>query len=106
MPVVQRFVNKKGYGTVPKYLDRIKEDIEKNFNDVREMQMKEEEEMRKERLYLVLMHKIKLNFRYSLKNEEVAKIKAGLKQRWELLNIEYLKIAHIKKPDTQVMMKK
>ena len=49
MPAEKLFVNKKGYGTVPKYLDKIKENIEKNFNDVKEIKMKEEEEMRKER---------------------------------------------------------
>ena len=52
------------------------------------------------------INKFIIFFRYSLKNEEVAKIKVGLKQRWELLNVEYLKIAHIKKPDTQFMMNK
>jgi len=36
----------------------------------------------------------------------VIQIKSGLKQRWEILNNEYLKYAHVKKPDTQIMMKK
>ena len=37
------------YGQVPKYLNRIKENIENNFNMLKEMKMKEEEMLKKEK---------------------------------------------------------
>jgi len=69
------FLKKKNYGKTPQYLCNIKNEIEDEYNLVREMQIEEqaEEDRRK----------------YLMPEEERAELIAALKKKWEVLHIEY-----------------
>jgi len=80
------FLKKKAYGKTPKYLTNIKNEIEDEYNLVREMQIEEqaEEDRRK----------------FLMPEEERGELIAALKKKWEVLHIEYQKEAHYPKFDT------
>lgn len=80
------FLKKKTYGKTPKYLTNIKNEIEDEYNLVREMQIEEqaEEDRRK----------------FLMPEEERGELIAALKKKWEVLHIEYQKEAHYPKLDT------
>jgi len=80
------FLKKKTYGKTPKYLTNIKNEIEDEYNLVREMQVEEqaEEDRRK----------------YLMPEDERGELIAALKKKWEVLHIEYQKEAHYPKLDT------
>jgi len=80
------FLKKKAYGKTPKYLTNIKNEIEDEYNLVREMQIEEqaEEDRRK----------------FLMPEEERGELIAALKKKWEVLHIEYQKEAHYPKLDT------
>jgi len=80
------FLKKKTYGKTPKYLTNIKNEIEDEYNLVREMQIEEqaEEDRRK----------------FLMPEEERQELIAALKKKWEVLHIEYQKEAHYPKLDT------
>ena len=69
------FLKKKNYGAVPKYLTKIRNEIEDEYNLVREMQVEEqaEEDRRK----------------YLMPEEERQELISALKKKWEVLHIEY-----------------
>jgi len=69
------YLKKKTYGKTPKYLTNIKNEIEDEYNLVREMQIEEqaEEDRRK----------------YLMPEEERSELIAALKKKWEVLHIEY-----------------
>lgn len=69
------FLKKQTYGKTPKYLTNIKNEIEDEYNLVREMQIEEqaEEDRRK----------------YLMPEDERAELIAALKKKWEVLHIEY-----------------
>jgi hypothetical protein len=79
-------LKKKNYGKTPKYLTNIKNEIEDEYNLVREMQIEEqaEEDRRK----------------YLMPDEERKELIAALKKKWEVLHIEYQKESHYRKLDT------
>ena len=79
-------LKKKTYGKTPKYLTNIKNEIEDEYNLVREMQIEEqaEEDRRK----------------YLMPDEERKELIAALKKKWEVLHIEYQKESHYRKLDT------
>jgi len=80
------FLKKKTYGKTPKYLTNIKNEIEDEYNLVREMQIEEqaEEDRRK----------------FLMPEDERGELIAALKKKWEVLHIEYQKEAHYPKLDT------
>lgn len=80
------FLKKKTYGKTPKYLTNIKNEIEDEYNLVREMQIEEqaEEDRRK----------------FLMPEDERGELIAVLKKKWEVLHIEYQKEAHYPKLDT------
>ena len=80
------YLKKKDFGAKPKYLETIKQDIEKEYEMVREMRGKEEEEKEKER--------------YLLPDEERNALVEQLKKKWEIVHKEYQGITHITKVDT------
>lgn len=79
-------LKKKNYGKTPKYLTNIKNEIEDEYNLVREMQIEEqaEEDRRK----------------YLMPDEERKELIGALKKKWEVLHIEYQKESHYRKLDT------
>lgn len=68
-------LKKNNYGKTPKYLTNIKNEIEDEYNLVREMQIEEqaEEDRRK----------------YLMPDEERKELIGALKKKWEILHIQY-----------------
>jgi hypothetical protein len=81
-----RYVNKEDYGKTPQYLEKIKENINREYDHIKNLRnMEEEEEARK---------------KFLLNDEEVRVIREGLKKKWDVVNKEYQKITHKGKLDT------
>jgi hypothetical protein len=86
------YLNKKDYGKVPKYISKLKAQVEKEYETIREMQKRNEEEDAKRRKVLTL--------------EEIQHLREGLTKKLEQLKYEYGKISHKKKFDTLVCIRK
>lgn len=86
------YKEKRNYGKVPEYLSKIREDIEKEYKTIREMQIRNEEDE--------LKKKKKLN------NEEIESLREGLQKKLEQLKKEYGNITHKTVFDTLVTQKK
>lgn len=82
----QDFLKKKTYGKVPKYVTKIKQDIEDEYNLVREMQIEEQNEQDRRRMLMP--------------EEERLELIAALKKKWEVLMRDYQKESHHGKLDT------
>lgn len=80
------YLKKKNYGKVPKYLQKIKNEIEDEYQLVREMQIEEEADMDRQKF---LMDETE-------KNELIA----ALKKKWEVTHREYQTLTHKNKLDT------
>ncbi len=81
-----RFTTKADYGQVPDYLVKIKDDINAEYDFIRQMQERQEEEKRS-------------NVRV-LSDEEREALVAGLKAKWEKVNREYQNMTHVVQLDT------
>ena len=77
----KEYCKKKGYGEVPKYLNTIKQDIEKEYDMVREMRANDELKKEQER--------------YLLPEAERQSIIEQLKKKWDIVHREYQSITHI-----------
>ena len=53
----QDFLKKKDYGKAPNYLGQIKNSIERDYNQLQELKIKEEEERKKEQYRIFLKKK-------------------------------------------------
>lgn len=80
------YVTKEDYGQVPEYLVKIKDDINAEYDFIRQMQERQEEEKRS-------------NVRV-LSDEERDALVAGLKAKWEKVNREYQGMTHVVQLDT------
>lgn len=69
------FLKKRNYGKVPKYMEKIKNEIEEEYQLVREIQIEEENERDKQK--------------YLLPDEERKELIAALKKKWEVVHKEY-----------------
>jgi hypothetical protein len=86
------YLNKKSYGKVPEYISKLKEEVEKEYKTIREMQLRtEEEEAKKKR---------------ALNENEVEMLREGLTKKLEQLKISYAGLTHKSHPDTLVMKNK
>ncbi|CAG9320757.1 ENKUR_2 [Blepharisma stoltei] len=85
-------LQKKDFGQVPQYLNKIKGDIEEEYNTLKQLKREQEEEQEKQK--------------YLVSQEEVKELRDGLKKKWEAVNKEYQMITHIRKPDTQGLKRK
>lgn len=79
-------LKKKTYGRVPKYVTKIKTEIEDEYNLVREMQVEEQNERDKQKMLMP--------------EEERQELIAALKKKWEVLHKDFQKEAHHGKLDT------
>jgi len=79
-PQEQDFLKKKTYGKVPKYVTKIKQEIEDEYNLVREMQIEEQNEQDRQRMLMP--------------EEERQELIAALKKKWDVLNQQYQKESH------------
>lgn len=86
------WLHKKYYGEVPKYLKKLKIQVENEYQTIREMQKRNEEEDAKRRKVLT--------------EEEIKTLKEGLLKKLEQLKYSYGQITHKKKFDTLVLLKK
>lgn len=71
----KKYVNKKDYGKTPKYLEKIKSEIDEEYKLVKEMQQQEEEMKEKEK--------------FLVSDEERKQLTDALKKKWEVLHHEY-----------------
>jgi hypothetical protein len=91
-PEEMKYVTKKDYGKTPDYLNRVKQDIEQEYETLR--QLKDEEERERDQQ------------RFIMSVEEVKELKEGLRKKWEAVNKEYQTVTHISKIDTQGLKRK
>ena len=68
-------LKKKNYGKVPKYVTKIKNEIEDEYNLVREMQIEEQNERDKQKMLMP--------------EEERQELIAALKKKWEVLHKDF-----------------
>jgi hypothetical protein len=80
------YLKKKNFGKVPKYIQKIKNEIEDEYQMVREMQIEEENERDKQKFLMT--------------DDERKELIAALKKKWEVVHKEYQEITHIQKIDT------
>jgi len=88
LPAVKEkdMLKKKTYGKIPKYVTKIKTEIEDEYNLVREMQIEEQNERDKQKMLMP--------------EDERAELIAALKKKWEVLHKDFQKEAHHGKLDT------
>lgn len=80
------YLKKKNYGKVPKYLQNIKNEIEDEYQLVREMQIEEEAEMDRAK--------------FLMEDSEKGELITALKKKWEVVHREYQTMTHKSKLDT------
>ena len=80
------FLKKKNYGKVPKYVSKIKAEIEDEYNLVREMQIEEQNERDRQKMLMP--------------EEERQELIAALKKKWEQLHHDFQKESIHSKLDT------
>lgn len=80
------YLKKRNYGKVPKYMEKIKREIEDEYQLVREMQIEEENERDRQK--------------FLLDEQERNELIAALKQKWEVVHKEYQTLTHKGKLDT------
>jgi hypothetical protein len=80
------YLKKKNYGKVPQFLQKIKGEIEDEYQLVREMQLEEENERDRQK--------------FLLDEQEKTELIAALKKKWEVVHREYQTLTHKGKLDT------
>lgn len=86
------YTKKKDYGKTPKYLQKIKKEIDQEYELVREMQMEEEQQKDRDK--------------FLLPDDEREELIAALKKKWEVVHKTYQEITHIQKIDTVGLRRK
>jgi hypothetical protein len=69
------FLKKRNYGKVPQYMQKIKKEIDDEYELVREMQIEEENEKDKQK--------------FLLPDSERQELIAALKKKWEIVHKQY-----------------
>lgn len=78
------YLKKKNYGAVPKYLTKIRNEIEDEYNLVREMQIEEQNERDRQK--------------FLMPENERQELIAALKKKWESLNKQFQEKTHYVMP--------
>lgn len=86
------YTKKKEYGKCPKYLQKIKKEIDQEYELVRDMQMEEEQQKDRDK--------------FLLEEAEKEELIAALKKKWEVVHKTYQEITHIQKIDTVGLRRK
>ena len=85
-------MSKKTYGKLPKYMQKVKKEIEEEYQLAREMHVEiEQEEARK---------------KYMMSEEERKDLIAQLKRKWEVVHKNYQEMTHLQKLDTMGQVRK
>ena len=87
-----KYTQKKDYGKTPKYLENIKDNMQREYDHIKALHAREEEERDQEK--------------FVLSEEEVRILREGLKKKWDIVNKEYQQITHISKLDTVGLRRK
>lgn len=87
-----KYLDKKNYGKVPEYLSKIREDIEKEYKTIREMQVRNEIDEAKKRK--------------DLEHDEIGCLREGLQKKLAQVKKEYGNITHKTVFDTLVTQRK
>ena len=74
------YLKKKNYGAVPKYMTKIKNEIEDEYNLVREMQIEEQNERDRQK--------------FLMPDNERQELIAALKKKWEVLHKQFQEKTH------------
>merc|ERR1719163_1749330 len=80
------YLHKEDYGKIPKYLDHIKQDIDAEYEYIRQLQEQQEQQLSSQTRLL--------------SDEEKQGLIMGLKAKWEAINTEYQAITHLTTLDT------
>lgn len=80
------YLHKEDYGKTPKYLQRIKKDIDAEYDYIRALQQQQDDEMG--------------SLVRPLQEEERQHLINGLKSKWEQVNTDYQATTHVTKLDT------
>jgi len=80
----QDYLKKKSYGAVPKYLTKIRNEIEDEYNLVREMQIEEQNERDRQK--------------FLMPDSEREELIAALKKKWEAMNKQFQEKTHYVMP--------
>lgn len=80
----QDYLKKKTYGKVPKYITKIKNEIEDEYNLVREMQIEEQQEKDRQK--------------FLMPEAERQELIAALKKKWEVLHKQFQEKTHYAMP--------
>lgn len=86
------YTKKKDYGKTPKYLQKIKNEIDQEYELVREMQMEEDQQRDREK--------------FLLPEDEKEELIKALKKKWEVVHKQYQEITHVQKIDTVGLRRK
>lgn len=78
------YLKKKAYGAVPKYLTKIRNEIEDEYNLVREMQIEEQDERDRQK--------------FLMPDGERQELISALKKKWESLNKQFQEKTHYVMP--------
>jgi len=87
-----KYVEKKDFGKVPKYLENIKDQMNREYEHIKTVHIQEEEERDREK--------------FLMSDEELRILREGLKRKWDIVNKEYQQITHISKLDTVGLRRK
>jgi hypothetical protein len=86
------YTKKKAYGKTPQYLQKIKKEIDQEYEMVREMQMEDEQQKDRDK--------------FLLPEGEREELIASLKKKWEVTHRTYQQITHVQKIDTVGLRRK
>lgn len=86
------YTKKKEYGRTPKYLQKIKKEIDQEYELVREMQMEDEQQKDRDK--------------FLLPDDEREELISALKKKWEVVHKTYQEITHVQKIDTVGLRRK
>lgn len=86
------YTKKKDYGKTPNYLRKIKNEIDQEYELVREMQMEEEQQKDRDK--------------FLLPEDERNELISALKKKWEVVHKTYQEITHVQKIDTVGLRRK
>lgn len=86
------YTKKKDYGKTPKYLQKIKKEIDQEYELVRDMQMEEDQQKDRDK--------------FLLPEDERNELIAALKKKWEVVHKTYQEITHVQKIDTVGLRRK
>lgn len=86
------YLNKRNYGKIPSYISKLRLEVEGEYKQFREMQLRNEEDEKKKQRVLT--------------EAETEALREGLKRKWEMYNYSYGKLSHKKKCDNLVIIRK